>query len=41
MLVVVSALMFSSAGLFAKGIDAGAWDIIFWRIGNGGLYLSF
>ena len=31
MLVVVSALVFSSAGLFAKGVEAGAWDIIFWR----------
>ncbi|MBC8038425.1 MAG: EamA family transporter [Rhizobiales bacterium] len=30
-LVVISALLFSSAGLFAKGVQAGAWDIIFWR----------
>lgn len=30
-LVVISALIFSSAGLFAKGVQAGAWDIIFWR----------
>lgn len=30
-LVVFSALVFSTAGLFAKGVDAGAWDIIFWR----------
>ncbi len=30
-LVVFSALVFSSAGLFAKGIKADAWDIIFWR----------
>ena len=30
-LVVISALTFSTAGLFTKGVDAGAWDIIFWR----------
>lgn len=30
-LVVFSALIFSSAGLFTKGVQAGAWDIIFWR----------
>jgi drug/metabolite transporter (DMT)-like permease len=30
-LVVVSAAVFSTAGLFSKGLAAGAWDIIFWR----------
>jgi drug/metabolite transporter (DMT)-like permease len=30
-LVVISALVFSTAGLFTKGVQAGAWDIIFWR----------
>jgi drug/metabolite transporter (DMT)-like permease len=30
-LVVISALVFSTAGLFSKGINASAWDIIFWR----------
>jgi drug/metabolite transporter (DMT)-like permease len=30
-LVVLSALVFSTAGLFTKGVQAGAWDIIFWR----------
>jgi drug/metabolite transporter (DMT)-like permease len=30
-LVLVSALVFSTAGLFTKGVHAGAWDIIFWR----------
>ena len=30
-LLLVSALMFSSAGLFTKGISAGSWEIIFWR----------
>jgi drug/metabolite transporter (DMT)-like permease len=30
-LVLVSALIFSTAGLFTKGVLAGAWDIIFWR----------
>lgn len=31
MFVVVSAIVFSSAGLFTKGIEAEAWGIIFWR----------
>jgi len=31
LLVVVSAITFSSAGLFTKGVQAGAWEIIFWR----------
>ena len=30
-LVAVSALFFSTAGLFSKGIAADAWSIIFWR----------
>ena len=30
-LVVVSAIVFSSAGIFAKGVSADAWTIIFWR----------
>ena len=30
-LVMVSALIFSTAGLFTKGVLASAWDIIFWR----------
>ena len=30
-LMVVSALVFSTAGLFTKGVTAGAWDVIFWR----------
>lgn len=30
-LVVASALVFSTAGLFTKGVHAGAWDVIFWR----------
>lgn len=30
-LVVVSALVFSTAGLFTKGVQAAAWDVIFWR----------
>jgi drug/metabolite transporter (DMT)-like permease len=30
-LVVISAAVFSTAGLFSKGLAAGAWDIIFWR----------
>lgn len=31
MLVCISALAFSTAGLFTKGVEAGAWEVIFWR----------
>ncbi len=30
-LIVVSAIVFSTAGIFTKGVEAGAWEIIFWR----------
>lgn len=30
-LVVVSALVFSSAGVFTKGVSTEAWGVIFWR----------
>ena len=30
-LVVLSALVFSTSGVFTKGVHAGAWEIIFWR----------
>jgi drug/metabolite transporter (DMT)-like permease len=30
-LVVISAITFSTAGLFTKGVEAGSWDVIFWR----------
>lgn len=30
-LVVFSAVVFSSAGIFTKGVDVDAWTIIFWR----------
>lgn len=30
-LVVISAVVFSTAGVFTKGVDAGPWDVIFWR----------
>lgn len=30
-LVVISAIVFSSAGIFTKGVDADAWGVIFWR----------
>lgn len=29
--LLVSALAFSSTGVFAKGVEAGAWAVIFWR----------
>ncbi len=31
MLVLISALVFSSAGIFTKGVDTDAWGVIFWR----------
>ncbi|MEE8308690.1 MAG: DMT family transporter, partial [Gammaproteobacteria bacterium] len=30
-LVVISAITFSTAGLFNKGVEAGTWEVIFWR----------
>jgi len=30
-LILISAVVFSSAGLFVKGVNADAWSIIFWR----------
>lgn len=34
-LIVISAITFSSAGLFTKGVEAGAWDVTFWRALSG------
>ena len=31
LLVVFSAIVFSSAGIFTKAVAAGAWEVIFWR----------
>lgn len=31
LLLVVSAVTFSTAGLFTKGVEAGPWEVIFWR----------
>jgi drug/metabolite transporter (DMT)-like permease len=30
-LVVIAAITYSTAGLFTKGVDAGSWEVIFWR----------
>ena len=30
-LVVISAVIWSSAGIFTRGVDADAWSVIFWR----------
>ncbi|PHQ69200.1 MAG: hypothetical protein COB93_08685 [Sneathiella sp.] len=30
-LIVISAVTFSTAGLFTKGVEAGSWEVIFWR----------
>ena len=31
LLILISAVVFSSAGVFTKAVDSGAWEIIFWR----------
>ena len=38
-LVCLSALVFSTAGIFTKGVEANAWSVIFWR-GLGAAVLS-
>ena len=38
--MVVSALVFATAGLFTKGVSAGAWDVIFWRSVFGILFMG-
>ena len=38
-LVCISAVVFSTAGIFTKGVDANAWSVIFWR-GLGAAILS-
>lgn len=30
-LVVTAAITYSTAGLFTKGVEAGSWEVIFWR----------
>ncbi|WP_282610270.1 DMT family transporter [Pelagibius sp. Alg239-R121] len=30
-LLVISAITYSTAGLFTKGVEAGSWEVIFWR----------
>lgn len=40
LLVTISAVVFSTAGIFTKGVDANAWSVIFWR-GLGAGVLSF
>ena len=30
-LVVTAAMTYSTAGLFTKGVEAGSWEVIFWR----------
>ncbi|MEM9441851.1 MAG: DMT family transporter [Pseudomonadota bacterium] len=31
LLVLTAAITYSTAGLFTKGVNAGSWDVIFWR----------
>ena len=38
-LVCISAVVFSTAGIFTKGVEANAWSVIFWR-GLGAAVLS-
>ena len=37
-LILVSAITFSSAGLFTKGVEASAWEVTFWRALFGGIF---
>lgn len=37
LLILVSAVIFSMAGVFTKGVEAGAWEVIFWR----GVFATF
>lgn len=37
-LVVISALLFSTPGLFTRGVSAGAWEVTFWRAAFGILF---
>jgi drug/metabolite transporter (DMT)-like permease len=39
-LVVVSAITFSTAGLFTKGVEAGSWEVIFWRAFFGAVFTT-
>jgi drug/metabolite transporter (DMT)-like permease len=39
-LVAVSALLFSTPGLFTRGVSASGWDVIFWRAIFGILFTS-
>ncbi|MDE2383919.1 MAG: DMT family transporter [Alphaproteobacteria bacterium] len=43
--VAISALLFSTPGLFTRGVSASGWDVIFWRAVFGalftGLYLAW
>ncbi len=41
LLLLTSALTFSTAGLFTKGVVAGAWAVIFWRGLFAGLFTTF
>lgn len=40
-LLLVSALVFSSAGLFTKGVAASAWEVIFWRAAFAAVFTTF
>jgi drug/metabolite transporter (DMT)-like permease len=40
LLVAVSALLFSTPGLFTRGVSASGWDVIFWRAVFGILFTA-
>ncbi|MCF6322639.1 MAG: DMT family transporter [Rhizobiaceae bacterium] len=40
-LVCISALVFSTAGIFTKGVDTNAWGVIFWRGISAALFTVF
>jgi drug/metabolite transporter (DMT)-like permease len=37
--LLISSICFSFAGVFTKGVEAGSWDVIFWRAGFGLVFL--
>jgi len=38
LLVAISALLFSTPGLFTRGVSASGWDVIFWRAFFGAIF---
>lgn len=42
LLVILSAIVFSTAGIFTKGVQTDAWGVIFWRgLAGAGFTLAY